>query len=113
MHELGVTEDLLAHVLEHAAEVGMKRVTLIRLGLGEMAGIEPDSIRLCFESASRDTIAQGAELVFRPIETQIRCRHCGAVFTQPGEPCPQCQQLNLEVLSGQDFYLESIEGETD
>ncbi|MFH1485924.1 MAG: hydrogenase maturation nickel metallochaperone HypA [Chloroflexota bacterium] len=113
MHELGITEDLLTHVLEHAAEAGVKRVTLVNLGLGEMSSIEPESIRLCFEHASRGTIAQDAKLVFRNMETQVRCRHCGTVFSQLGEPCPQCQQLSQEVLSGHDFYLESIEGETD
>ncbi|MBI2906211.1 MAG: hydrogenase maturation nickel metallochaperone HypA [Chloroflexi bacterium] len=113
MHELGITEDLLAHVLEHAAEAGIKKVTSVRLGLGDMAGIEPDAVSLCFEAASRGTPAQGAELVFRRIETELRCRFCGNVFTpsQFDEPCPQCQRLNLEVLNGQDFYLESIEGE--
>ena len=80
MHELGITEQMLTVALEQASKSGISKITRINLILGETSDISSDSVQLYFDSISKGTLAQGAELCFQPT-------------------------------SGQDFYIESIEGE--
>ena len=80
MHELGITEQMLTVALEQASKSGVSKIKRINLILGETSDISSDSVQLYFDSISKGTPAQGAELCFQPA-------------------------------SGQDFHIESIEGE--
>jgi hydrogenase nickel incorporation protein HypA/HybF len=80
MHELGITEQMVNIALEQASKSGISKIIRINLILGEASDISSDSVQLYFDSISKGTPAQGAELCFQPT-------------------------------SGQDFYIESIEGE--
>ena len=57
MHELGIAQEVIAIVAEHA---GAARVTRVVLEIGQHAMILPDSIRFCFDLCSEGTVAQGA-----------------------------------------------------
>jgi hydrogenase nickel incorporation protein HypA/HybF len=111
MHELSVTEQVLQVALRHAGEAHATRVTRIELVIGEMTGFVNDSIQFCFEALSPDTIAEGAELVFRRVAVRLRCRACGSEF-EPEDidwRCPTCGAYAGDVLAGREFYLDNIE----
>ena len=59
MHELGITQEILAIVSRHARGA---RVTRIRLEIGKLAAILPDAVRFAFEVSRPGTVAEGAEL---------------------------------------------------
>ncbi len=113
MHELAVTQGMLDIALEKATAAHATRVTGINLVIGEMSSIVDDSVQFYFDFLSQDSIASGAILSFERIPTQLRCRHCGHSFTpeQPPWRCPQCHQWEVEILAGQEFYVDSIEVE--
>ncbi len=111
MHELGITQDMLALALEQAKKAEAKRIAQINLAIGEMSGISPDSVQFYFDSLSKGTIAGGATLSFRSISTSLRCQTCYAVFSPDESPsaCPKCCSMDLEVTAGHEFHIESIE----
>jgi len=113
MHEYSVTESLLALALEKAGEAGAGKITRINLVLGEMSGIVGECVELYFDLLSRDTIASGAELAFEKVPTRLRCHKCDNVYTpQNGSwACPACREIGLEIISGRECYMESIEVE--
>ncbi|MFQ6057307.1 MAG: hydrogenase maturation nickel metallochaperone HypA [Anaerolineae bacterium] len=113
MHEFAVTQGVLATVLEHAEKAKARRVTQINLVIGDMTGIIDDSVQFYFDVLSEGTIAQGATLSFQRIPTQMRCHHCGRIFTPQDLDwhCPDCGQLSFEVVAGKEFYVDSIEVE--
>ena len=78
MHELGIAQEIIAIVAEHAGDA---RVTRVVLEIGRHALILPDSIRFCFDLCSEGTVAQGAQLEIREIPGRARCRDCGADVT--------------------------------
>ena len=83
----------------------------IDLVVGEASGVVDESVRLCFELVSTDTIAKDAELTFKHIPIKMRCRDCGHVFSPEGlyESCPACKKWGAEVTEGSEFYIDSIE----
>lgn len=113
MHELSVTEQILAIAVQHAAQAGASRILRVDLVIGEMTGFVNDSIQLCFEALSDGTIAAGAELGFTRIPVRVRCRECGTEF-EPEEMdwlCPGCGAFGGEVIAGRELYVDSIEME--
>ena len=112
MHELSVTQSILDITLRHAKQARAKRVLAINLVIGELTGFVDDSIQFYFDFLSRDTPAQGAQLVFERIEPNVRCYACGALYTPPDSrlwSCPQCEALGGEVIAGKEFSIASIE----
>ena len=111
MHELAVTQRVLDIALEKAKEARAKRVTGIKLVIGEMSSIVDDSVQFYFDFLSQDSIASGATLTFERIPVQMRCRQCGTNFTPDKPPwnCPECHQWDVELLAGQELYIDSIE----
>ncbi len=113
MHELSVTQNLLAVVLEHAERAGAERVTRIDIQVGALTGLVDESIQFYFDFVSRDTPAAGARLAFTRVPARLRCRACGAEF-EPEERdwlCPACGAVAGEVVAGRELLVQSIEVE--
>jgi len=68
MHEAGLIKDMLKITLEAAQQWDIKKIKRINLGLGDMSHVTPESVSLYFELFSKGTAAEGAELIFTPIE---------------------------------------------
>jgi hydrogenase nickel incorporation protein HypA/HybF len=69
MHEMSIAQSILEVVQQyardngHTGDVNVPRVRSVRLKVGEMAGVAPESLQFCFEVASEGTVARGAELL--------------------------------------------------
>jgi hydrogenase nickel incorporation protein HypA/HybF len=113
MHESSITESLLSLALSKAAEAKAKKITRINLVVGELAGVVPECVQFYFEIISKDTLADGAALCFERKPTRIRCRKCEKEFTPLNHDwaCPDCHELSMEIVSGRECYMESIEVE--
>jgi hydrogenase nickel incorporation protein HypA/HybF len=107
MHELGIAQEIVAIVAEHA---GASRVTRVVLEVGRHALILPDSIRFCFDLCSEGTVAQGARLEIREVPGRARCRDCGAevALDQPFGTC-DCGSANLQWLGGDEIKVKEME----
>ncbi len=114
MHESGLTEDLLAHVLEHAREANARRVSRVKVVIGALSDATPDSIQFYFESLAPGTIAEGALLVFGTAPGRAHCNACGrdVAVGELYAPCPVCGELALSVTAGNAVYLDSLDVET-
>ncbi len=111
MHELSVTESILNIALQNAKTHSAARVTAINLVIGPLASIVDDSVQFYWDLISEHTICQGAKLNFNRPPAKIRCQNCNHEYEITREliPCPECQSMNLSVLSGNDFFVDSIE----
>jgi len=111
LHELSITENILSIVLERAKEAKASRVSKINLVVGELSGVVDECVEFYFGFLSRDTIAAQASLSFRHPPIQLRCHKCSTVFspTNHNWTCPNCQERAVEIISGRDLYIESIE----
>jgi hydrogenase nickel incorporation protein HypA/HybF len=107
MHELAITEDVVATV---AQRIGGQRVTLVRLEIGQLTGVVADSVRFCFDLVAEGTSLEGADLEIVEPAAACRCRGCGAEFAPDGPIliCP-CGSADVAVLAGQDLRILSVQ----
>ena len=113
MHEFSITESVLTMAIEKAKEANASKITRINLVIGDLSGVVGDCVQFYFDHISKDTIANGAELVFETVGTKLRCRKCNREFTPDGLEwlCPVCHESGTEITSGRECYMESIEVE--
>jgi len=113
MHEASITESLLSLALEKAKEAQAKKIIRINLVVGELSGVVGECVQFYFDAISRNTIADGAALCFETKPTQIRCRKCQVVFSPADHEwsCPKCHEMGVEIVTGRECYMESIEVE--
>ncbi len=113
MHELEIVQQVVNQAVTQAQAAGAERVTGLNLAIGALSDISPESVQFYFDLVSEDTPAAGAQLSFRWIQPEMRCRACGREFTWAPDPptltCPQCGSTSLELIRGREFYLESID----
>ena len=113
MHELAITQSMLDLVLEQARKVEAREVKRINLVIGEMSGFVGECVQFYFDFISKGTIAERAALSFKTIPTTARCRSCGKLFElkEFDWTCPDCQGNSMEIISGKELFVESIEVE--
>jgi hydrogenase nickel incorporation protein HypA/HybF len=115
MHELAVTEKLLNIAVKHAAQANAVRVTALHLVIGQLSSIVDDSIQFYWDMISAGTMCEGAQLTFERRPTVLKCLDCDQTYALNGElvDCPNCHGARIKVVSGEEFYLDSIEVEAE
>ena len=113
MHELAITQSMFDLVLEQAEKAGAKKVGKINLVIGEMTGVVGDCVQFYFDFLNKGTITERAALSFKIVPTTARCRSCDKLFElkEFDRTCSYCQGNNMEIIAGQELFVESIEVE--
>jgi hydrogenase nickel incorporation protein HypA/HybF len=113
VHELSITQSMLEIVLKQAEKVQAKKVTKINLTIGAMTGVVSDSVQFYLDILTKDTIAEGAQVFFTLVPSQGKCRQCNQTFELPefDWTCPYCQGNIVDVISGKELFVDSIEVE--
>jgi len=108
MRELAAIQSILTKALQKA---NARRIKILHLALGEIFELDQKSIREHWNELSRGAAAEQAQLHFRLIQAELQCMACFKKYHPVnGEiHCPYCGSYGAKVLSGEEFYLESIE----
>jgi hydrogenase nickel incorporation protein HypA/HybF len=115
MHELAVTENILNIALKYANQANARRVSEVYLVIGRLSSIVDDSVQFYWEMVSEGTLCAGSKLNFQRVPAQLVCLNCSKEYKLDGdmEPCPACGSVKVKVVSGDQFYLDSIEIESN
>ncbi|HYB99955.1 MAG TPA: hydrogenase maturation nickel metallochaperone HypA [Candidatus Limnocylindrales bacterium] len=107
MHELGITQEIVAIAAEVAGGAPIRRIVV---EVGRLTAVLPDAVRFCFEACSEGTPAAGAALDIIEIPARARCRACGCecVLDQPFGFC-SCGRTEFEWLSGEELRVSLVE----
>jgi hydrogenase nickel incorporation protein HypA/HybF len=107
MHEMAITQSVVDAVCEHAAG---RRVHSVRVEVGALCAVVPDSMQFCFELATEGTAADGARLDLDVHPGMARCRTCADEFEldDPILLC-HCGSADVDVLAGRELKILSME----
>jgi len=113
VHELAITQNILDIVLDEAKAAQASKITRINLVIGELSGVVSDCVLFHFDFLKKDNAAETATIDFRLVPAELRCRDCLTNFKPKDSAwvCPNCQSTRLDVISGRECYVESIEVE--
>lgn len=107
MHELSLSSAILATTLRHADG---RPVRAVRMRIGAMRQVVPESLEFYFGIVTRGTVAEGAALEVEYLPARLRCGECAREW-EPELPmfrCPACGGGEVETLSGSEFEIEYI-----
>lgn len=107
MHELGITQNVVAIVAEYANGTKVKRVLL---EIGKLSAILPDAVQFCFDICTQGTVLEGAKLEILEIPGLAKCRQCGAEIPleKPFGSC-RCGSAHLDLIAGEELKIKEIE----
>lgn len=113
MHELSIAEELSAIVLETATRENLEKVTRVNISVGQLVQIVPGIFESAFIECVRNTVARDAELSIEIVPVRMKCVKCGADINieHNNYYCSECGADDLEMISGRELYIQSIEGE--
>ncbi|HYN10897.1 MAG TPA: hydrogenase maturation nickel metallochaperone HypA [Vicinamibacterales bacterium] len=111
MHELGVAAGILDIVRQHVPVSDARRVRAVRVRLGEIAGVVPDSLDFCFGAIVAGTPYASAFLAIERVPARGRCGGCGRLVevSRMQWVCPWCGGLGLTVTSGDELHVADVE----
>ena len=114
MHELSVTESILQTVLESAEKHNVSRVVKIHLEVGELNDLKPEWIQQYFDTLSKSTLAENAEIVVHSKPSEFTCYDCGEIFSLDLKKantvrCAKCGGNNCSLSGGSEFYIRDME----
>ena len=107
MHELAITESIVATVVERMPDTAVRRV---RLEIGRLSGVVPDAVRFCFDLVAAGTPLDGAVLEIDEPGGRVACRRCAAQWDTDEvlALCP-CGSADIELLRGRELRIRAVE----
>jgi len=117
MHELSMADAMVKTVIEVAEKNDAQEITEVSIELGEMTLLNPEQLKFMLEVLSEDTLLEGAEIIIDTIPIEIKCHGCGYSGKTPSDDldhyapilnCPECESMELEIISGRECNVKSI-----
>lgn len=76
-----------------------------------MRQVVPSALAFSFQLVAQGTPVEAAELDIDEVSVTGLCNDCGAESRQDSFPlqCATCESFDLEILTGEELYVESLE----
>lgn len=115
MHEASLAGGILQLVEDAARREGFRRVTVLRLEAGQLAGVEARALRFALEALAPGTCLQNARVDIDEPPGQAWCLPCSASITleQRGDACPHCGGYQLQATGGTELRVVDMLVEDD
>lgn len=130
MHEWALAEGVITTSEKIANEQGLKEITEIIVGIGELQQIDIEIFRFALDQL-RTPIMKKAEFNLQNISAKLLCRICSEEWNFSNERmneetseaihfvpeivhvyvrCPNCDSFDFKVMEGRGVFLSSIKG---
>ena len=111
MHELSIAQSILDIITEEMQKHHVERIVSVRLKIGELSAVVPESLTFCWSIVTKDTPAEGSRLDIVSLPIEAKCLSCGNVFLVQNYVyvCPSCESGELTILSGKELQIQDFE----
>ncbi|MBU2445746.1 MAG: hydrogenase maturation nickel metallochaperone HypA [Bacteroidetes bacterium] len=111
MHELSIAQEIVNIVNQYLPENGNNSVRSVKVAVGKLSNILPDSLEFCFEAITTNSNLHGAKLEIEKIPLTVQCGDCNekSDLEETIFVCPNCGGFNLQILSGRELNVIEIE----
>lgn len=111
MHELSVAQNIIEIIHQYVPENEWERVAAVRLKIGAIAGIVPDSLQFSFLAITSETMLQNAHLEIEHIPFKFLCKTCNKISSNECgfSVCESCGSTKTTIISGNELQISEIE----
>lgn len=109
MHELSIAESILEIVKENVGATDS--VKSVKVRIGELANVVPDSLEFCFNAITKGTMFENARLEIENVDMVAHCEVCGADSKVEDVlfRCKSCGSTDVKIISGTELQVVQIE----
>ncbi len=113
MHELSIAQNIVEIVEQYVPVAARAGVRSVRMRVGRLSGIVPDSLEFSFSAIVAGTPLGSARLDIEHVPAVCRCEDCGIEFEIADIVfvCPGCGGMRTRLISGSDLQVVDIEME--
>jgi len=110
MHELSIAQEIILAVEQEALKRHLTTVAEIKLKIGALAGVDPESLNFGFEASTLGTPLEKTKLNIEWINVKGKCRTCGRSISIDDLIflCPNCDSADIEILQGEELDIEYL-----
>lgn len=111
MHELSVAMGIVRIAEEELSRSSAQSIDLIELEIGDLAGIELDSLEYVWQAAVKGTALEKAEKKIHRISGRGICLDCDQEFEleQHFDSCPNCNSFLKRILQGKELRVKALQ----
>lgn len=112
MHELSLATRIVEIVDEELARRGALRARVVRVLVGDLAVVEAEALRFCFDAAAKGSRVEGGVLEIERVVPRARCEACSAECSPSTryDLCPSCGG-RLALFKGTELRVKDVEVE--
>lgn len=109
MHELAIAEHMFDIISESIG--GKKDLEKVSITLGPLSGISAEALSFCFDEVAFTKGFGKPQLVIEKTLADIKCNNCNHKYKTDDfyNICPKCASVDKEILSGDEFTIDSVE----
>jgi len=112
MHEMAVADGIIKVIEEKLkGEDPQAEVSQVNLKIGKLTCVEPEALSLSFEILTRETPLRNALLHIETIPITGKCKDCrrNLELNKLDFACPFCGSFRIDIKTGRELSIESIE----
>ena len=111
MHEMSVAQSIIDIVLDTMKTHNVENVSKVRIQLGELSGVIPQSLSFGFQILTKDTPLEKTEFVYEKVPINAKCRKCKHEFQVKDFEftCPKCKEKEVDTLTGTELKIIDME----
>jgi hydrogenase nickel incorporation protein HypA/HybF len=108
---MSLAEGVLQVIEDAGRQQGFSRVRTVWLEIGQLAAVEVEAMRFCFDAVTRGSLAEGSRLEIVATPGSAWCMKCSGNVTVEAlyDPCPQCGSHQLQVTGGSEMRVKELE----
>jgi hydrogenase nickel incorporation protein HypA/HybF len=113
VHEMSIAQSLIDIVREEMIKNNANIIRTVRLSVGEMSAVVPESLEFCFSILTSKTPLEGVRLIMDIVPLKGYCRECEGIFKIENFifVCPSCGSGQVEAIEGKDLSIVEMEVE--
>ncbi len=111
MHELSIAQNIVEMIQQHIPNQEWERVLAVRLKIGVLAGVVPESLEFSFQVITAELPLRHTQLEIESVPFRVYCNACSA--TTENEIgfalCKECGSTDIKIISGLELLVSEIE----
>ncbi|MBN2536280.1 MAG: hydrogenase maturation nickel metallochaperone HypA [Spirochaetales bacterium] len=117
MHEFSICTNIVESVIAEYEKIepGPVRLLKVRVVVGKLHQIVPETLLSAYEVLTKGTIAENSQMEIEFVDVCCQCNKClwEGEIDYPFFICKECGSGDIALIHGKELYLKNLEVEYD